>query len=94
MGPSECPCIRLGISLTRLLQWHARTLNAFCRHDGAWETAKQSFRNWNTEMLQPVVRDLTVAWGGFDKALIDCKEKCVAALIDLLENIRTDLNGK
>lgn len=94
MGQSEYFCIKLAISLTRLLQWHARTLNAFCRHDGAWETSKQPFRNWNTEMLVPVVEDLTVAWGNLDEALIDCKEKCLADLIKLLENVRTDLNGK
>lgn len=44
-------------------------------------------------MLEPVVKDLTLAWGNFDEALINCKEKYHSALIKLLENIRTDLKG-
>ena len=76
------------------MQWHARTIEAFCRHDGAWETGKQSFCNWNAELLKPVVKDLSVAWERFDEALIDCKEKFHSALIALLENIRADLKGE
>lgn len=45
-------------------------------------------------MLEPVVEDLTAAWGSLDEALTDCKEKCYSDLIVLLENIRTDLKGK
>ena len=45
-------------------------------------------------MLEPVVKDLSVAWGNFDEALTNCKEKCYSDLTKLLENIRTDFNGR
>lgn len=45
-------------------------------------------------MLKPVVEDLSGAWGDFDDALTHCKEKCYSALVNLLENIRTDLKGR
>lgn len=76
------------------MQWHAKTFEAFCRHDGAWETGKQSYCNWNAEMLEPVVEDLGIAWETFGEALSDCKEKFYSALTALLENIRADLKGK
>ena len=44
-------------------------------------------------MLEPVVKDMTLLWDTFDEALIDCKEKCNSALRQLIETIRTDLNG-
>ena len=76
------------------MQWHPRTFEAFCRHDGAWETGKQPFCNWNSEMLKLVVKDLDIAWENFDEALSNCIEKFYSALIALLENIRADLAGK
>lgn len=44
-------------------------------------------------MLEPVVNDMTVLWENFDEALTSCKEKCNSALIQLIENVRSDLNG-
>ena len=80
--------------MTCLLQWHPQTFDAFCRHDGVWETGKQPFYNWNAKMLEPVVEDLTAEWENFDEDLMKCKEKYHSALINLLENIRTDFRGK
>lgn len=45
-------------------------------------------------MLEPVVEDLTAEWENFDEDLMKCIEKYHSALINLLENIRTDFRGK
>lgn len=44
-------------------------------------------------MLEPVVNDMTMLWENLDEALTTCKEKCNSALIQLIETIRSDLNG-
>lgn len=44
-------------------------------------------------MLEPVVKDMTAVWENFDEALTNCREKCNSDLIQLIENIRSDLNG-
>lgn len=45
-------------------------------------------------MLEPVIKDLDIAWKTFGEALSDCKERFYSALTALLENIRADLRGK
>ena len=44
-------------------------------------------------MLEPVVKDMIVMWENFDEALTNRKEKCTSDLIQLIENIRSDLNS-
>lgn len=45
-------------------------------------------------MLEPVVKDMAQAWEVLEEALIDCKEQCISVLIKLLDDVRSDLNGK
>ena len=55
---------------------------------------EQEHSSWNTELLEPVSKDLVKAWEAFDYSLKNENENCLSALADSIDSIREDLKGK
>ena len=77
-----------------LTQMHHSTFGAWCRKDGAHVTKRCAYRNWNTELLEPVVSDLPKIWKSFDENVECTKERCCLALQAMLDNVRSNLRGQ
>ena len=73
---------------------HPATFGAWCRRDGAHATRKQAYRNWNVELLEPVVGEVSKIWKPFDDNVGDIKERCCLALQAMLDNVRSSLQGQ
>jgi len=67
---------------------------AFVRKNGCHRPKGGVYRNWNSELLKPVVKDVNKSWGSFEKKLGECRDDCLARLVKLLEDIRDDLSGE
>ena len=66
---------------------------AFIRKDGTHKPKKGSYRDWNSELLAPVVQDVSKSWEFFARNFRDCKDDYFARLVKLVDDIRDDLNG-
>ena len=75
-------------------QMHHATFGAWCRRNGAHTTKKQAYRNWNAELLEPVVREVPGIWNLFDENVERTKGSCFLALGALLDNVRNNLQGQ
>ena len=75
-------------------QLHHGTFGAWCRRDGAHATKKNAYRNWNVELLEPVVGEIPRLWKPFDDNVECTKERCCLALQGMLDNVRTNLQGQ
>ena len=75
-------------------QMHHATFGAWCRKNGAHTTKKQAYRNWNAELLEPVVREVPEIWKLFDENVDRTKESCSLALEAMLDNVRNNLQGQ
>lgn len=74
-------------------QWHLATLNAWIRNEGAHKTKAKGFHDWNSELIEPVAKDMTVIWWSYDHAIEEASEKCYTSLSALLEGIREILKS-
>ena len=77
-----------------LTQMHHSTFGAWCRRGGAHVTKRCAYRNWNTELLEPVVSDLPSIWKSFDENVECARERCCLALQTMLDNVRSNLRGQ
>lgn len=67
---------------------------AFIRKNGIHKPKGGIYRNWNSELLEPVVKDINKSWDAFERRLGYCRDDCLARLVKLLDQIRDDLNGE
>lgn len=67
---------------------------AFVRKDGNHKPRKGESHDWNSELLEPVVKDLDKSWVSFVRRMKTCKDDCFAGLEKLLDRIRQDLCGE
>ena len=73
---------------------HHASFGAWCRRDEAHVTKKYKPRNWNKELLEPVVGDIPRIWQPFEEDVERSKERCCLALQAMLDNVRNNLQGK
>ena len=70
------------------------TFGAWCRRGGAHATRKHAYRNWNVELLEPVVGEVPMIWKPFDDNVERNKERCCLALQATLDTVRNNLQGQ
>ena len=67
---------------------------AWCRKNGAHETKKYRWHNWNDELLKPVRGFFEKAWYNLNAEFDRCKENFLQSLLKLLDGIRDELKGE
>jgi len=70
------------------------SFNAWCKKYGVHKTQKYPYRNWNTELLEPIAKDIVEVWQAFDNNLAGRKDVCLNSLYGLIDSIRRDLKGR
>ncbi len=71
-----------------------QSICAFARKNGSHKPKGGVYHNWNSELLEPVVKDFNKSWVTFERELGRCRDDCLARLVKLLDDIRNDLGGE
>lgn len=66
---------------------HASSFAAWVRRYGVHKTAKYEYRDWNAELLEPVVQDISRVWRTFDETMKGCIEGCLNTLEGMVDDI-------
>ena len=75
-------------------QMHHATFGAWCRRNGVHVTRKQRYRNWNAELLEPIMREVPEIWKLFDENVERSTDNCALALEAMLDDVRNNLQGQ
>jgi len=67
---------------------------AFVRKYGRHKPKGGSYREWDAQLLELVIKDVNKYWGSFERKLADCTDAYLARIVKLLDNIRNDLSGE
>lgn len=73
---------------------NGQSFHAFVRKYGCHKPKGGSYREWDPELLEPVVEDVNKYWGSFERKFADCMDTYLARLVKLLDPIRDDLSGE
>jgi hypothetical protein len=70
-----------------LTDTHEAQIAAFCRHYGSWSSPKVRYTEWNLELIESMVDDMSRRWDhlneGFEKTF-DCIEDAINTEVDKL----------
>ncbi|KAL6720207.1 hypothetical protein ACLMJK_002128 [Lecanora helva] len=66
---------------------------AFIRKNGVHKPKNGQVRDWGSELLNAVVKDIGKSWNAFETEIMDCKSEWHNNLARLVENIREDLSA-
>lgn len=75
-------------------QWHHSTYAAWCRNYGTHQTAKQSYRCWNEEILGPGSDQLSIRWDNILGWLEEKRDELDEELSDIFEHICDSIEGR
>lgn len=73
---------------------NSQSFGAFVRKNGLHKPKGNDSRNWNLELLEPVIKDANRSWTAFKAQLEDCKGDYLSRLVKLLDDIRDDFKGE
>ncbi|MCJ1307301.1 hypothetical protein MMC25_000947 [Agyrium rufum] len=66
-------------------KWAAGTYDAWCRHEGDWQTKNQDLMSWNKEFLKGIVNDTDAEWRALDNAINEMMSNCEERIKSLQE---------
>jgi hypothetical protein len=72
---------------------HEATIGAFCRNYGSWETAKVPYREWNLELIEAMVVDMSLAWDRLSEGFDDTVDYINDAIKTEVRKIGSEVEG-
>lgn len=77
--------------LRQWTEWTNATHKAFCSHNGNWSTKKVGRHDWNSVMLEPLIKDVEKDTRGWDDAstalALTLSDKVCAMVTDLISQL-------